>query len=707
MLAIHPSVPGSSFVPGGIVPGVLPGVLRGVVLALVCLAPFCAAQKLALHGVTDSFDTLYPSRTKTFIKASADPDDRPGSAYQGNNDGFSGLNGCEAYRSLVSGVDHAVLAHIAGRPGFMGCFFRNYWSDLAGVPQITLEENAAQILVDKVLLHDQALPDYYRSVSHASGQKAPFDGVFTGGRAGGHLTHSTIPWQDEFIVRVTENSFNNAARFHKVCGTLYDPDEPIVPPSNSIWGEAAKLSMVGKWPHKTARVPTVQVLNLPASGSATVNLQGPATILELTCKIDKPSLFNEIEAVFTWDSQAQPSVVVPLRLLGGMVQKPFSFAHRGVLHGNNGNDELTCYFPMHFEHNARLEFRNSSAQPVQLTLTQAVGLGQHTNAWGYFTAFYNAGVTQFGKTFQGPIIESGHGMLRMIALESYVDLPIFVAGNVDLQHLEGDLMVRINGNRGDDHTFAASETSIGKWGWYGSPVDVPFSSQGSWNSSMLVHGWGTLDLALDRMMGSTFIFDPIHFADGIEIRLEHGVQNTKNAHYGMFTVFYVDPGSSRQTVMSLDVGDVAAEAKAGVAFQEKKNYSLTSGFFRDDFFGTPALTTSTVREIASHYRFTVSLGDGGNWPSFVNFGLGCRLDRDKVGTGGICQAEVFVDGKYAGLLHSFTSNMFTRWKEGGELEVELPAILTRGKRSFTVELRPRATTEPFNLAGIEVYGYTK
>ena len=73
----------------------------------------------------------------------------------------------------------------------------------------------------------------------------------------------------------------------------------------------------------------------------------------------------------------------------------------------------------------------------------------------------------------------------------------------------------------------------------------------------------------------------------------------------------------------------------------------------------------------------------------------------------MCQAEVFVDGVYAGLLHSFTHNVAFPWLEGGEVEVELPLAATNGKGSFVVELRPRAGTDPLNLARAWVYEYSK
>ena len=83
------------------------------------------------------------------------------------------------------------------------------------------------------------------------------------------------------------------------------------------------------------------------------------------------------------------------------------------------------------------------------------------------------------------------------------------------------------------------------------------------------------------------------------------------------------------------------------------------------------------------------------------------MDREKVGFGGIAQARMFVNGNYAGLLHSWTSNALNRWKEGGELEVELPRSLTDGLTQFTVEVRHEPGTLPVRVGAIRVYRYLR
>ena len=62
---------------------------------------------------------------------------------------------------------------------------------------------------------------------------------------------------------------------------------------------------------------------------------------------------------------------------------------------------------------------------------------------------------------------------------------------------------------------------------------------------------------------------------------------------------------------------------------------------------------------------------------------------------------------YAGLMHSYSSNALNRWKEGGELEVELPRSLTDGKSRFTVEVRPVAGTAPLRIGQVTVHGYLR
>src|SRR5947207_2198484 len=93
----------------------------------------------------------------------------------------------------------------------------------------------------------------------------------------------------------------------------------------------------------------------------------------------------------------------------------------------------------------------------------------------------------------------------------------------------------------------------------------------------------------------------------------------------------------------------------------------------------------------------------------VDFVSSIAVSLDRLGGAcmALCQADVKVDGMPAGLLHVFTHNPTYPWKEGSEAEVELPRALTDGKSSFVVEVRPRPTSDPVNIARIWVYEYSK
>jgi hypothetical protein len=275
--------------------------------------------------------------------------------------------------------------------------------------------------------------------------------------------------------------------------------------------------------------------------------------------------------------------------------------------------------------------------------------------------------------------------------------------NVDLTHLEGDLCVRINGNRGEDHSFDASETSIGRWGWYLSPADRPFVQDTSFQSWMTLRPLPQGFYEGRRVQGSLFVFDPIHFVDGIDIVLEHGVQNSSNAEYGLTAFLYVEPGAARRTIAEIDVGNPTSEAQHQVQFTQWSNYNRAGPFFRDHFFGTSAITDS-VRHVRDFLRFrVVRTAEADRRPAAVGF----RLDRLGDPTTTVCQADVFVDGVHAGLLHCFTHSAVFPWKEGGECEVELPRATTDGKVAFTVEVRPRQGSDPLRIARAWVYEYLK
>lgn len=426
---------------------------------------------------------------------------------------------------------------------------------------------------------------------------------------------------------------------------------------------------------------------------------GPGTVLGLTCEVGGHAQWRHLYARLDFDGGATPSEVFPLRLLGGMMVPPHRYPLDGLLFANDADTRIDSWFPMPFAQSGQLEVENRGRAPITLRVTSRVTPALPPEPWGYFAPFFKQEITEYRQVFRGPGFRGYRGVLRQLLLESSIDTTQRYQ-NITGQHLEGDLCIRINGNRGDDHVFAASETSIGKWGWYAGPRDDPFNQDESFNTDIWF-AWIGQHLFSDRIQGSTFVFDPIHFVDGIELALEHGVQNESNADYALFCIMYLQPGAGRERIHTIDVGDATAEAGYQVAFTQNRAYSLTAEFFRDPYFGGLP-TTDTVREIRDYYRFRLPLGvetpNGG-------VGLGFCLDRPRTPSGGVCQADVFVDGQHAGLLHVWNSNSFFRWKEGGETEVEIPRRLTDGKGSVLVELRPRPGTEALRLGRIDVYRY--
>jgi hypothetical protein len=646
---------------------------------------------------------LFPSRVKTFVKASYDPDDRPTAPRQGNDDGFSGTNGCEAYRMLDQGNPMAVIADFAGRRGVMGLFFRNFWSDAGGVPMFPGENNRTRIWIDGQLRHDMLLADYFRNQDDPRGQIAPFAGPFTGHRSGGHLTHAQLTWNQSFRIGLWDDAFANAARFHRVAVTIATPEGELPMPDLQAWQWIAEHR--GQWPHHVVPVPVTERRVVPPSGVATVQLAGPGTVLEVSCQVGQVADWEGMWARFSFDAPAggaaRPQVDVPLRLLGALTAPPHRFAVQSLLLRNDGDRSISNYFPMPFARSARLEFVNRNSWPVNLTVRHVVKGGAYPQPFGHFTAIYRAETTGTNEPFQGPRLTDCRGTLRFLMLEDTMDDTGRIPG-MNMTHLEGDLCVRVNGNRGRDHSFDASETSIGRWGWYLTPADRAFASDTSFQSGPLLRFLPN-GHELRRIMGSTFVFDPIHFVDGIDIVLEHGVQNESNADYGLVAFLYVEPGAARRTIAEIDIGTASREAPHQVQFTEYSSYQQTAGFFRDQFFGTGPITDS-VRHVRDFLRFRVqrpsdAQGDQG-------FCVGYRIER--LGSGmRITDADVLVDGFPAGLLHSSTHSSVFPWVEGGETEVELPRALTDGKASFVVEIRPRPGSDALRIARAWVYQYTK
>ncbi|MCA8940971.1 MAG: DUF2961 domain-containing protein, partial [Planctomycetes bacterium] len=387
--------------------------------------------------MTDTFSSLFNPRFKTFARSSSDPNDTATLPSYGNDDGFSGQNDVEAYRETDAFGEYAVLTHQSGRPGYLSSFFRNFWGGLGGLVQLPWENTRAQWFFEDQLWFDMPLMDYFRSPG--MGQIPPFDGPFTESRAGGHITYAPMMWENDFKLRVMDNWFFNAARFHRVTGVLGTWDDLLELPDRDAWEVVANNA--GSWPHQTTRVPHQVVLNVPGNGGAlNIPLSGPATILEFTATVTDPAHWDGLVARFTFDGALFPQVDIPLRMLGGMVRQPFSAPVTTLLMNNNGNDRITCYFPMHFASTAVLEIVNDNpGKGAQVTIDYCLGTGTHPGDWGYFTTSYNEGITQTGVPFPGPSISDAQGMVRFMCLESSINNFGTIPGSVSLMHIEGDL----------------------------------------------------------------------------------------------------------------------------------------------------------------------------------------------------------------------------------------------------------------------------
>ncbi|MCA8949142.1 MAG: DUF2961 domain-containing protein [Planctomycetes bacterium] len=673
--------------------------VSSLVASIALAAPQLCAQ------ISDNFYELFPSRVHTMVKASYDPDDRINAMSQGNDDGFSGVNLCEAYRYVENGTPVSVLADIEGRAGVMGLFFRNFWTDAYGLPKLPTENNRTRIWVDDPVRYDSGLFDFFRNADDPGGQVAPFDGPFTGNRSGGYLTHAQIRWNSRFRIALDDNSFDNAARFHRVSLTLASPEGELPMPDKAAWEAIANRP--GFWPHQAHRHAAIQTLTVPGNGGRShFDLTGPGTLLELTFEVPEQQDWTDLWARFTWDNAAVPQVSLPLRYLGGMISPPYVHPVHSLLLDNDGGTRCTCWFPMPFRQHARIEIENRGAQAVPVKVTRAFKPGMPSGDWGHFVAWFRREITGTGEPFVGPRFEDCHGMLRFLMLEDFADTSGRIP-DMHMSHLEGDVCIRVNGNRGDDHTFAASETGIGRWGWYITPADKPFCSDTSFQSSLRARYIGGGVTEGRRIMGSTYLFDPVHFVDGIDIVLEHGLQNSSNADYSLVAFFYLQQGAARRTIAEIDIGnlnplDPRSEPSNNVHSTSWQTYTQQGNFLRDQFYGTPALS-ETVRHVRDFLRFDVQRPSENDHP----LAIGLRLDRLGGPSTQVCQADVFVDGEHAGLLHVFTHNGVFPWKEGGECEIELPIAVTKRKAGMTIELRPRPGSDPLKVARIWVYEYVK
>jgi hypothetical protein len=433
--------------------------------------------------------------------------------------------------------------------------------------------------------------------------------------------------------------------------------------------------------------------------------RGPAMVraLEFTVPREQVLAFTNARLRITWDGRAEPSVDAPAGLFFGAgilynrdnreyLVKSFPM----VVRYDGDRVHLSCYLPMPFFRSARIELTGEAASGVEWRVRWAP-FRDPPNQVGYLHATYRDHPSpELGKDLV--LLDTRQTEGGGIWSGSFIGTSFIFSHNAVLNTLEGDPRFFFD----DSRTPQAYGTGTEEWGgggdyWGGLNMTLPFAGHptGAKSAKDAVSAEDRVESAYRFLLA-----DLMPFGRNAVIRLEHGGINESTEHYETVTYWYGLPAASLVQTDELRVGDAASErAHRYVSPDASAPYEITSRYEwgPDTVKGQEIYPAETDRgrTTKSGSEFTLKI-DRRN--------LGVMLRRKLDYSFPNQRAEVFVDGKPAGVWYLAGSNTCVFSSPPGELgetrhvvqtsnrrfrddEFLLPRELTAGRSSIRVRVK--------------------
>jgi len=433
-----------------------------------------------------------------------------------------------------------------------------------------------------------------------------------------------------------------------------------------------------------------------APGAAAVwNARGPATIrrLEFSVPRGQALAFSNARLKISWDGRAAPSIDAPIALFYGAgllynrdnreyLVKSFPMTVKYTA----GRVVLSCYLPMPFFRAARIELTGNPVAGVEWRVGTAP-LKDPRNQMGYLHATYR----------DHPSPEPGKDLTLLDTRETegggnwtgqFIGTSFIFSHDGVLNTLEGDPRFFFD----DSQTPQAYGTGTEEWGgggdyWGGLNMTLPFAGHpvGAKSAKDAVSAEDKVESAYRFLLA-----DMMPFGKNAVIRLEHGGVNESKEHYETVTYWYGLPGASLVQTDELRIGDALSESKHRyVSPDASAPYEITSRYEwgPDTLKGVEIYPASTDRgrTTKTSSEFTLKI-DPKNLGVMIRRKLDYQFPNQR--------AEVFVDGKPAGIWYLAGSNTCVFSSPRGELGEALHVVQTSNRRFRDDEfLLPLALTQ--------------
>jgi len=344
---------------------------------------------------------------------------------------------------------------------------------------------------------------------------------------------------------------------------------------------------------------------------------------------------------------------------------------RSYMFGMDPTDRtLSSWWLMPYARSAKVQLVNWST--VALTDAEASVTHVRTDRWARELAEGRAGYFRATSVRQETELGRDHTFLDVTGRGRVVGVTQTVEGlnttGWRRGYLEGDERVFVDGSSSPDMHGTGTEDFY-EGGWY--------FNRGAFTAPMT--GAPVPDRA-DCPGGCTGMYrlmlaEGIDFASSIRFGIEHGPGDDEPAIEASTTYWY--GAEQGQLVWSdhLDVGDVASEQAHGYSSTDPGEVTSVSGRY-EGLDGPAEPVTVDARATSAPVSFRMAVAP-------ANAGVVLRRMSDQ--TEPYQAAEVTVDGEFAGLWTQPLGNPAHRLLDDFFV---LPASLTSGKRTITVELTP-------------------
>jgi len=480
--------------------------------------------------------------------------------------------------------------------------------------------------------------------------------------SGGYVNYIPICYRERAKI-----TLSIPPEFYNITYRRYDTDTVVA----SYTGTEEYTRLFEQWenPDQDPK-PSVSVssfsgsLSIPGGGTADLlTAQGAGAIWNLLLEVNPFDLdtLSSLWLVALWDGHSEPDVEAPLNEFFGSYLPEYPAA--GSLLLGSGNRRCYCRLPMPYWSSARIRVENRGTAQASLEYDIEIYPVAYPEASGYFTALYHR---------ENPTtLDRDYRFARLDGAGHYIGTTYSMKGSPFGSYMEGDERFVIDNSR-SPAIYGTGTEDYFNGGWYF--FIGPFSNPVHGNPYRLVP---TIDFQSRTGCYRMHIGDLVPFFSEARLGIEHDMKNmdTTDAHSSV-AYFYRRLEPLLRLSDEMDLSDpLSRTAHQYQARDATPTTEITSGFEGDDDNVT---ITDQGYSVQTESEFLVQIDP-------LNTGVLLRRQFDQYD--GRQRADVYVDGRPAGVWYDVYENPDLRWAESDFL---LPPSLTGNKDRILIRIVNRS-----------------